>query len=234
MFAALERVDNTAANIRTFWFKPERPFGYVAGQFTELYLPHEPADARGQKHWFTISSSPTESLFSITTKFARDRSSTYKNVLKQLPLGSRAQFAEPMGDFVLPKDKRIPLVFVAGGMGITPVRSMVKYLADTGEQRRITLLYDVHDVAELAFKELFTGYPLQFVPIVSPRPAGWNGEAGRVAASHILQAVGDSTDTLIYLSGPEIMVETLYGELKDGGLPGRRLITDYFHGYRDV
>lgn len=234
MYATLVRVEHTARNIKTFWFKPEKPFTYVAGQFTELYLPHENADERGQKHWFTISSSPTEELFSITTKFAAGRSSTYKETLRNVAVGTSLHFAEPMGDFVLPKDKRIPLIFVVGGIGITPVHSMVKYLADTNEQRTITLLYDVHDQQEMAFTDLFTSYDLEFIPILSNRPDGWAGEAGRVASSHVLKALGDSQDALIYMSGPEAMVETLNDELQKSGIPGRRLITDFFHGYRDV
>jgi ferredoxin-NADP reductase len=234
MHATLVRVEPTAANIQTFWFKPEKPFRYIAGQFTELYLPHNNADKRGQKRWFTISSSPTDELFSITTKFAGGKSSTFKKTLRATPFGARVHFAEPMGDFVLPKDKRLPLIFVAGGIGVTPVHSMVKYLADRHEHRTITLLYDVHDQAEMAFRDLFTDYPLQFIPIISDRPDGWAGEAGRVASSHILKTVDGSRDSLIYLSGPEIMVETLNRELQKSGIPGRRLVTDFFHGYRDV
>lgn len=234
MFASLERVETTAANIQTFWFKPEKPLSYVAGQFTELYLPHDNADNRGPKRWFTISSSPTDPLFSITTKFAKGRSSSFKTALRQVAVGTRLQFAEPMGDFVLPKNKQLPLIFAAGGLGITPVHSMVKYLADTKEQRTITLLYDVHDQAELAFTETFTSYPLQFTPIISNRPAGWAGEAGRIASSHILKAVGNAADSLIYLSGPEVMVETLQKELLASGIPARRLVVDFFHGYPDV
>jgi ferredoxin-NADP reductase len=234
MYATLELIEDTAHHIQTFWFKPEKPFSYIAGQFTELYLPHDNADNRGQKRWFTISSSPTDELFSITTKFAQGQSSTFKDLLRHTPLGTRLQFAEPMGDFVLPKDKRIPLVFVAGGIGITPVHSMVKYLADTHEQRTITLLYDVHNQDEMAFTTLFKDYPLQFIPVISNRPDGWAGEAGRVASSHILKAVGQSQTSLIYLSGPEIMVETLNDELQKSGVQKHRLITDFFHGYRDV
>lgn len=234
MFARFHHIENTADNIHTFWFEPESRLDYVAGQFTELFLPHDNPDTRGQKHWFTISSSPADSLFSITTKFARGRSSTFKQTLRQLTPGSRLQFAEPMGDFVLPKDKRLPIVFVAGGIGVTPVHSMVKFLADSGEQRDISLLYDVHDHAEMAFTEIFSTYPLRFRPIISRRTDGWTGEAGRVAATHILAEAGRSDDALIYLSGPEPMVETLHAELQKAGVPGRRLVTDYFHGYRDV
>jgi ferredoxin-NADP reductase len=234
MYASLERVEDIARNIKTFWFKPEVRIEYVAGQFTELFLPHDNPDARGQKHWFTISSSPTDNpLFSITTKFADDRSSTFKQTLHNLKPGVRLQFAEPMGDFVLPKDKRIPLLFVVGNIGITPVHSMLKYLSDTGEERLVKLLYNVPTEADIAFRDLFEHYPtMQFHPILTRPSHTWTGETGRVDISRIVRAA--DPHTLIYLSGPEPMVETLNNGLKAAGIPGRRLITDFFHGYRAV
>src|SRR5690348_14324223 len=143
MNVVFDHSEPTAANIRTFWFKPERPVQYTAGQFTELYLPHDNADNRGQRRWFTVSSSPTDAMLSITTKYAGDQSSTFKKTLFSLKDGTPLKLADPMGDFVLPKDKTIPLVFVAGGIGVTPMHSMIKYLNDTHEKRTIHLIYAV-------------------------------------------------------------------------------------------
>jgi glycine betaine catabolism B len=233
MYARLERVEDTARNIKTFWFRPEAPVGFVAGQFTELFLPHDNPDDRGQKRWFTISSSPTDApLFSITTKFAEGRSSTFKQTMQSLEPGIRLQLAEPMGDFVLPKDKRIPLLFVVGNIGITPVHSMVKYLFDKGEERSITLLYNVPTIDDIAFRALFDNYAMQFYPVLTRPSPDWTGATGRVSVDRILQAAG--SDKLIYLSGPEPMVEQLNDSLKAAGVPSRRLITDFFHGYRAV
>jgi len=234
MYATLDHIDQTAAHILTFWFRPEKPFEYVAGQFTELYLPHENADDRGQKRWFTISSSPTDELFSITTKFATGRSSSFKEALRNLQPGSRHHFAEPMGDFVLPKNKGIPLVFAVGGLGITPVHSMIKYLHDQNEQRPISLLYAVHDQNEIAFRDLFETYPLEeFTPILSQPLPDWDGAIGHLDTMRILEAASDPAST-IYLSGPEYLVEQLNADLLKSGIPGYRLVTDFFHGYRDV
>jgi ferredoxin-NADP reductase len=232
MYATLERVETLTPTIKTFWFRPEKPLDFVAGQFTELYLPHPDTDERGDKHWFTISSSPTEPLFSITTKFARGRSSTYKQTLLGIPVGTRLHFADPMGDFVLPKDKRIPLVFVAGGIGVTPVRSMVKYLTDRQERRDLTLIYDVHTAEDLVFADLFTAYGLRYTPLITTGPRDQSA-LGKVDTERIL-AAANTPDALIYLSGPEPLVETLNGELQKNGVEARRLITDFFHGYKSV
>ena len=241
MKATFDHVESVTPDISTFWFQPERPVRYLAGQFTEIQLPHDPADARGVKRWFTLSSSPTEDLVAITTKFAphsvqgrslHSRSSTFKRQLRALKPGAKLTLADPMGDFVLPKDPQVPLVFVAGGMGITPVRSMVKWLLDKGEQRSIQLVYAVSRIEDMAFEPLLKKYGLAFTPIVSHPPAGYGGETGPLTSRRILELIGHNDQSLIYLSGPEPMIEAFYKELVAIGIPSERLVTDYFHGYQ--
>ena len=232
MNVVFDHSEPTAANIRTFWFKPERPVKYTAGQFTELYLPHDNADNRGQRRWFTVSSSPTDDLLSITTKYAGDQGSTFKKTLFGLKDGTPLKLAEPMGDFVLPKDQSIPLVFVAGGIGVTPMHSMIKYLNDTREKRSIHLIYAVTNKDELAFEPLFKEYGVTLTTVVKEPPAGYKGETGSLNADRILALAPDDGKTLYYLSGPEPMVEAFTKDLKAKGVDKRRLITDYFPGYQ--
>lgn len=227
MRASLERIEDIGG-AKTFWFRPERRVRYVAGQFTELHLPHT-ADDRGIRRWFTLSSSPTEELVSITTRFA-PKSSTFKQELAQLKLGMMLDLADPMGDFVLPKDTSIPIVFAAGGLGITPVRSMIKWLLDTNEKRDIQLLYADSIPEKLLFESLFTAYPLNYQPIIKRPPAGYTGEVGSLTADRILKALADDR-ALVYISGPELLVEKLYKELQAKGAPAERLVADYFPGY---
>jgi ferredoxin-NADP reductase len=234
MKATLDHIQDITPTIKTFWFKPERPVQYVAGQFTELHLPHEHADERGEKHWFTLSSSPTESLLSITTKFPMDRTSTFKRLLRDLPVDTEVQLADPMGDFVLPKTITIPLLFAVSGIGVTPVRSMIKYLLDKKEQRDITLLYAVRRVEDLAFRQLFESYDMRFVPIVKEPSGDWHGETGKMSAPRVLEALSGSPDGLVYLSGPEPMVEALDVEIKRNGVDKRNIVVDFFHGYTQL
>lgn len=221
-----------AGNIKTFYFKPEKPVHYTAGQFTELFLPHPHKDDRGIKRWFTLSSSPTSELLTITTKFAgEDKSSTFKKTLFSLKPGTEVRLAEPMGDFVLPKLIQTPLVFVAGGIGITPFHSMLEWLAATGETRPIKLLYGVRSEDEIIFQETFKKAGIEPTIVVSDPSPAWGGERGRITAELILGLEQPTDDTLVYVSGPEPMVEALEKDLKKAGLGKDQFVGDFFPNY---
>jgi ferredoxin-NADP reductase len=216
----LVKKEPVAKNIITFWWQPAQPVRNIAGQYTELYLPHQNSDDRGTKRWFTLSNSPTEELLSITTKFNTERSSSFKAALKNLSEGMEIDGHLPMGDFVLPKDKSIPLLFIAGGIGITPYRSIIKSLVDSGEKRDITLIYAVADEAELAFEGLLAEGATKFIKHV-----------GRLTADDILGYDSDIKDRLVYISGPEPMAEALENDLKAKGIDGSKIRTDFFPNY---
>lgn len=231
MRVTFDHSEDIAKNIKTFWFKPQQPVRYTAGQFIELILPHQSPDKRGIKRWFTLSSSPSEKLLSITTKHAAGNGSSFKQTLFDLKPGDSVMMSEPMGDFVLPKDPMRPLVFIAGGIGVTPMRSMIKWLHDSQEQRTVHLLYAAAHIEEVAFRELFEAYGAPTDIILSDPPQKWDGQSGRLNADKILQISPNVDDTLYYLSGPEPMVESLSKELAQQGVDRRRIIGDYFPNY---
>jgi ferredoxin-NADP reductase len=233
MLVVLERIEPQNPYVTMFWFRPPKPVSYTAGQFIEMYLPHKEADGRGQKHWFTLSSSPTEALIAVTTKFALP-GSTFKQALQKLKLGDSVQISEPMGDFVLPKDKTIPLVFVAGGIGATPFRSMVKWLVDTKETRDIQVILAANTAQEVVFKDIFEAYALKPILVISSPPKVWTGMAGRLSGERIVALSGGTAGKRIYISGPEPMVEALDKELLALGLAKTQLVGDFFPGYAAV
>ncbi len=234
MEITLSQVSDEARYIRTYYFTPKEPVQYQAGQFTELFLSHDHPDARGQKHWFTLSSSPTESRLSITTKFVSDNSSTFKQSLHNLKVGTILQAAQPMGDFVLPKDPTIPLVFIAGGIGVTPFRSIIKYVVDSNEQRSIHLIYSARTKEELAFHNLFSSAPIAYTPVITEPDKTWAGEKGPLDAEKILKLAGTDPRTLYYISGPEPMVEAFRDGMVKRGIEKRQLVADYFPGYAKI
>lgn len=226
MQAAFVHSEHVAENIYSYWFKPDKPLRYTAGQFTEIKLPHEHADGRGDTRWFTLSSAPTEELLAITTKIDPEKGSSFKRALAALKPGESVSLAEPMGDFVLPKALNIPIVFVAGGVGITPVRSMIRSVIDTEETRPLHLLYAVRSTKQLAFRELFEQAPLLFEPIIHARAS--------LNTQRIMELPQVKENALVYISGPEHMTEALYKDLLALGIPQHRLVTDYFHGYPEA
>ena len=93
-------LDHTQAvndHVTSFWFKPEQPMHFIAGQFIELTLPHDQPDDRGTRRWFTISSSPTDPLISITAKLGPEHSSSFKRALRQLQPGAELTAIDAMG-----------------------------------------------------------------------------------------------------------------------------------------
>lgn len=231
MKAVLDHTQDEANNIRSFFFKPEQPVQFTAGQFAEWTLKHPDTDKRGVKRWFTISSSPNNELVSITTKFAGDTGSSFKRTLFDLKPGDEILISDPMGDFVLPKLVQTPLVFVAGGIGITPFHSILQWLAETGEERPIKLIYGVRSEDEIIFQETFDKSGIQPTIVVSDPSDAWGGERGRIDAEMIMGLAKPSEDTLVYVSGPEPMVEALEAALPKAGLDKGQFVGDFFPNY---
>jgi ferredoxin-NADP reductase len=234
MKVVFDHARDEAANIRTFYFKPEQPVHYTAGQYTELTVPHLHPDKRGSKRWFTLSSSPTDELLSITTKFAAEKGSSFKRALRKLQPGTELHMATPMGDFVLPKLIQTPLVFVAGGIGITPFHSILTWLAATHESRPIKLLYGVRSEDEIIFQDTFDKAGQHATIIVSQPEPAWGGERGQLNAELILGLEQPADDTLVYVSGPEPMVQALAKDLHRAGLAKHQIVSDEFPNYTGV
>lgn len=230
MRATLERSEMVAPNIVTYLFRPERPVRFDAGQFVELYVPHAPVDDRGEWREFSLSNAPHEELISITTNFCNP-SSTFKQALKLLTPGTEVIMKDPMGDFVLPKDTSIPLVFVAAGLGSVPYVSMVKWLIERNEQRKIQLIHSVRTPDEFLFYDLWKLYDLDFVPLVTRPDNTWKGHAGHLNVGRLLALMGPMENKLIYLAGPQSFIEPFYNELLAAGIPRSQLLLDYFPGY---
>lgn len=233
MNATFDHSHDESSTITTFWFKPEKPVDHVAGQFIELHLPHVQIDDRGAKRWFTVSSSPTDEMLSITTKFS-DPGSSFKGALRALEPGAVVEIAPPSGDFVLPQDPTIPLVFVAGGMGVTPFHSIFKWLHDTEEQRPIRFIYAVKTEDDIIFQETFDDAGVHATIFVTEPSDAWGGERGHLTADHILKLTEPDEHTLIYLAGPEQMIEDLQKGLRAQKIPPSRIITDFFPNYDPV
>jgi len=233
MRAVLAHTHDEADDIRTFCFTPERPVHFTAGQYAEWTLKHPNPDQRGIKRWFTVSSSPTEKHLSLTTRFNPNKSSSFKKALFKLQPGDEILVSDPMGDFVLPKLIQTPLIFVAGGIGATPFRSILTWLAGTQEARPIKFLWGVRNEDDIIFQEIFNKAGVQPTVVVSDPSSAWGGERGHLSAELILGLEKPDDETLVYLSGPEAMVQALAKDLLKKGLNKRQIVTDEFPNYPD-
>ncbi|CAN5662771.1 hypothetical protein BH23PAT2_BH23PAT2_06260 [soil metagenome] len=230
--ATLQKSIQLSDDTYSFYFKTQHPIRYEAGQFVELKLQHSTPDNRGDSRWFTLSSAPTEELIAITTRLPNSSLSSFKKALSRLQPGDTVNMSEPMGDFILPLNTRIPIVFVAFGIGCTPMKSMIQYLIDTNQTRPITMLYALHSPEDAIFKDTFETYTKQF-SICSSQTGGSTTPTQRLTAQTIVSTLNESaiSDARMYISGPEEVIASLPMELAARGVPKHHILTDYFHGY---
>ncbi len=216
-------------------FAPERPFHFHAGQYAELTVPHIRPDSRGNRRSFTIASSPTEPTVRLAMKFSTP-SSSFKASLATMPEGSYLYGSQITGEFLLPKNPTSKLLFIAGGIGITPFRSMLKYLVDTQQRRDILLLYVVSNSQAFVYTDVLqaaTHFGLKTVYILSgPNvPPNWQWESGHLTQELLARTVPDYKDRQCYISGPNQMVIAARKILTSSGVRRRHIKTDYFSGY---
>ncbi len=230
----LVKKERLTPNITSFFFETAPKINFQPGQFLEWTVPHVHPDSRGIRRWFTIASSPTESFIQLTTRFA-EQSSSLKTALGSLKIGEHIWAHGLEGDFVLPKDKTKALVFIAGGIGITPFRSMIKYLLDRGEARDITLLFAVKKSSDLVFLDLFEeakeAFGVKIVTVVTEPDEKWRGVTGNVDKQILTNQIPTLKDAEVFVSGPEPMVEKLSEILRDCGVANASIHQDFFPGY---
>ncbi|MFA6552024.1 MAG: oxidoreductase [Candidatus Paceibacterota bacterium] len=226
-----------AENTFEFIFKPDSTFNFSPGQYMEWTIPHEKPDNRGNRRYFTIASSPTEAEIRFGTKFYENGSS-FKKKLKEINEKDPIVASGLSGDFVMPKDKNKKLVFVAGGIGITPFRSMIKYLTDKNEKRDIVLVYSNKTASEIAYKKIFDDAEykigLKTVYTVTDQkemPINWLGFTERLNAKMIASQIPDYSERIFYLSGPHSMVSGFRNTLIEMGVSRSKIKTDYFPGF---
>ncbi len=225
-----------APNIIDFELVPTQPLAFAPGQYLECTLDHPHPDARGNRRYFTIASSPTEESVHLGVRFYQ-RSSSFKRVLagagRQTPLLG-TQIA---GDFTLPLDPKQKLVFIAGGIGITPFRSMLKYLVDTQQERDIFLIYANRKADEFVYLDVLKAAADQLgvklmltLTDTTAIPRNWSGYSGRITADLLRDVVPEYHERIWYISGPPEMVHGFQDTLKKLGIPGSHIKVDFFPG----
>jgi glycine betaine catabolism B len=219
-----------------FIFNHIRNFAFAPGQYMEWTLGHEHPDTRGNRRYFTLASAPTEKTLRLGVKFYQ-KSSTFKKAMLSMTSGDEIVAAQLAGDFVLPKDPRQKCVLIAGGVGVTPFRSMIKYLLDTHRPRPITLFYANKTVDDILYKDVFDRAQhelgIQTIYAVTDTknlPSSWTGTIGRITPELIKSKLPDHRRCIFYLSGPKSMVDSFKETLQQMHVPSSHIRTDFFSG----
>lgn len=210
--------------VMTFTFKPSNSAKWEAGQYYVYMMPGALLDKRTAFRPFTVASSPTEGYLQITTRIPAKPSLLKQNLLNLKP-GQKVYTFGPFGFFTLPKTAT-EIVMIAGGIGVTPFRSMLAEIGN-GPCPKITLLYASRDEKPLYTAELnaFAAQHSEFTwhSITEPR---------RLDAAVIASYIQEPTQATYLLSGPKTMVngisEVLHDELK---IPKKQIKHDVFKGY---
>lgn len=218
-------------DIWSFRFKPEKPLRFIAGQYIEITLPHGPMDNRGDRRWMTITTAPSDAEIEIMMRFAPKNGSSYKTAFKTMPPGTVLHASEPIGDFVLPKSPEIPATFIAAGIGITPVLSIVRDLQKRQSDHPLQLIYSARTPKDLIGHDIFTDSHIRYTPIISQPSTEWKGQTGRLSGKRILELSHPQPGQLYFLSGPEQLVLGIIDELYTHGIERSQIVMDYFPGY---
>jgi glycine betaine catabolism B len=223
----LVEIKQETPDIKTFLFEPLSVDGFTwqAGQYLDWQLPHPNADDRGERRWFSISTAPSEGLVGLSCRFSDD-GSTLKKHLLSLEVGAVVEAIGPHGEFTLPKIDG-PTVMIAGGIGITPFRSIIKELASSNNLNDVHLIYGNRAPENVAFldemvklEEVNPSFKLTatFNPVI-------------INAELVESVTGGLFGKVYMISGLEKMVESIKHSLIEAGVEESAVRIDDFGGY---
>ncbi|MBI3984350.1 MAG: oxidoreductase [Candidatus Levybacteria bacterium] len=220
-----------------FVFNLNKKFSFTPGQYLEWTLGFKNPDSRGNRRYFTIASSPTEENLRIGIKFYPNSSSFKKNLFSLKP-GDKIMAGSLSGDFVLPDDANKKLVFILGGIGITPFRSIVRYLLDKNMKIPAVVFYSNKEKSDIVYKDLLDqaeqklGIKIIYnLTDLESIPKDWKGEKGRLDENMLKKYVSDYKERIFYLSGPHSMVMGFEEVLGKMGISKTNIKKDFFPGY---
>lgn len=229
-----KKTTQLAPNLYEFLFTPSLPIRAAAGQYTEWTLTHSGVDNRGTRRYFTLASAPGEKDVRLAVRVNPDMASSYKRALLQLSDGAVIAAGKIQGDFVLPRDTKIKLGWIAGGIGVTPFRSMAQEMVLSDASRDIVLLYASARPDNFVYDDVWSKLKsLRLYKILTDTKAAkaWQGEVGFIDEPMLKRLAPDYLERRWYLSGPDAMVTGYKRMLRQAGVPLRNIVTDYFSGY---
>ena len=235
---AFLRKERVAEDVWSFFFdRSGTDFNFLPGQYIRITLPHLRPDDRGTTRYFTIASSPARvGEIMITTKVIE---STFKKTLFALKRGQVVNFYGPLGKFVLDPEDKMPKVFLAGGIGITPFHSMLTFASEKLISTPLSLFVSFSNVSQMVFydelKEVSNKNPnIQIIYTVSRSGKinnNWRGETGRIDMEMIKKYVPDINQAAFFFTGPMEFTDAMEAMLLNADIYDEQIRKEIFTGY---
>jgi ferredoxin-NADP reductase len=229
--------DEVAERTMAFRFEKPSKWTFKAGQFLDVTLldPSE-TDAEGNSRTFSIASAPHEATLMVATRM---RDTAFKRVLQAMPLGSAVRIEGPSGGLTLHNNVSRTAVLLAGGIGITPFRSIVARAAKESLFHRIFLFYsnrrpeDAPFLDELqALEKENPNYKLiASMTEMAKSHRTWQGETGQIDSAMLARYLRDAVSPIYYIAGPPEMVKGLQTMINEFGAGDDDIRTEEFAGY---
>lgn len=233
----LRRKEEIADGTMAFHFEKPGGFAFKAGQFGDFTLinPVE-TDAEGNTRGFSLASAPYEGDLMFATRM---RDTAFKRVLKTMEIGTEVSLDAPYGSFTLHNNARIPAVFLTGGIGVTPVRSIILQAAHDNLPHKIFLFDSNRTPEDAAFlnqlmeaQEKNPNYTfVGTMTEMEKSSQSWDSETGYIAKPMLVKYIGDLTLPIYYLAGPAAMVTAMRKTLNEAGVDDDNIRTEEFSGY---
>ena len=190
-------------------------------------------DEKGLRRHISLATSPTDRpVVGLATRL---RDSAFKRTLAELQAGDEVEVEEPKGSFLLPEETSVPYVFVAGGIGITVFRSMLRFIRDRELPYEVTLVYSNRDRESAPFLdellELERDVPDLHVLLTMTDEEAWEGETRRIDAAMLRDHLGDLAAYRFLVAGPPAMAESVVESLVGADVPEEHVLADKFSGY---
>jgi ferredoxin-NADP reductase len=233
----LKSRETVAERTMAFHFDKPAGFAFTAGQFIDVDLlnPAE-TDSEGNTRGFSITNAPNADTIMVATRL---RDTAFKRVLKTMPLGTEIKIEGPFGDLRLHNNVKRTAVFLAGGIGITPFRSILLDAAHRKLAHRIFLFFTNRRPEDAPFLDELQALTKEnanytFVGTMtemekSSRP--WQGERGLLNKEMLDRYLAKEPSPIYYIAGPPAMVKALHAMLQAAGIDGDDIRTEEFAGY---
>jgi len=234
----LKEKRQVAKGTMSFAFELGGPaFAFKPGQFVRITLSDPPyQDEKGNARNFSIASSPRDPFILIATRMT---GSAFKRSLAEIPLGSAVHVEGPYGSFLLHGDPAKPAAFFAGGIGVTPFRSMIKNLTEEKLPYRLVLIYSNRTPESAAFLQELQGWARKnprlrlIVTMTQPEKSeiGWSKQRGYVDAAFVKAHLDDLRRFIHYVAGPPGFVAGVSRSLLEAGAREEDIRREEFEGY---